>query len=282
MLKKKYSLNRMIKPSLLLEEFFRLSCDTGSTGIELRNDILDGRILDGLKPEELKKMAEDYGQEIVSINAIQKFNLGARRQVVLEEVKRFIDISERCGCKMVVMCPNNEAHDNRSKEVRYDETVKSLNYIGKLLKNTSIIGLLEPLGFSISSLRYKKDAVSALKECDYSDCFKITHDTFHHYLSNDETFYPDNTGLIHVSGITEYLPMKDYTDAHRVLVTKADVMGNLSQIVNLGNNGYSGYISFEPFSEAVQNMPYSELVNQIRLSMDVIENATLSELQVSL
>ena len=270
-MRNKYSLNRMIKPDLSLKEFLTLSSDTECSGIELRNDINDGRILDGMKPEDFKKLAEDFKQEILTINAIQKFNLVASKEKTIKDLNHFIEISIRCGCKMIVLCPNNEVSDNRSKERCYEETVNSLNYIGSLLKSTGIIGLLEPLGFDISSLRYKCDAVNALKDCDYNNCFKITHDTFHHYLSNEKELYPEFTGLVHVSGITEQLPKQQYTDDHRIFVTKGDVMANVAQITNLKKGGYSGYFSFEPFSAVVQNMNYSKLVKEIKASIDLLE-----------
>lgn len=260
---RKYSLNRMIKPGLSLQEFFCLSKDSGCTGIELRNDINDGKILDGMKPEDVKVLANDYGQKIISINAIQKFNLLSCKEKTLDDLDYLIDISLCIGCEMIVLCPNNEKYDTRSKEQCYAETVEALKYIGNLLKNTGIIGLVEPLGFPISSLRFKQDAVKAINECDHSRLLKITHDTFHHFLSGEKLFYPEETGLMHVSGVVEQLQPGQYTDEHRIFITPEDIMSNVSQISEMKEKGYAGYISLEPFSSKVQKMNTADLRNEI-------------------
>jgi len=43
--------------------------------IELRNDLPGGKIIDGHTPGQLKELEQKYGVEILTINALQKFNM---------------------------------------------------------------------------------------------------------------------------------------------------------------------------------------------------------------
>jgi hypothetical protein len=68
--------NRIIYPKLKLEDFFKFVKDLGLNKIELRNDLPGGKIIDGYTPGQLKELSKKYGVEILTINALQKFNLG--------------------------------------------------------------------------------------------------------------------------------------------------------------------------------------------------------------
>lgn len=43
--------------------------------VELRNDLPGGAVLDGLSASRVRALAEAYGIRILTINAIQRFNL---------------------------------------------------------------------------------------------------------------------------------------------------------------------------------------------------------------
>lgn len=73
----RFSLNRIIYPGLNLENFFKLTKDLGLNNVELRNDFPGGKILDDYAQDDVKALANTYGIQILTINAIQKFNLGA-------------------------------------------------------------------------------------------------------------------------------------------------------------------------------------------------------------
>ena len=81
-------LNRIIYPKLGLEDFFKFTKDLDLNKVELRNDLPGGKIMDGYSPEELKELSKKYGVEILTINALQKFNLGAILSKSLEELKK--------------------------------------------------------------------------------------------------------------------------------------------------------------------------------------------------
>jgi 2-keto-myo-inositol isomerase len=269
-MKNNLSLNRIIYPDISLEAFFELADKLGFKGVELRNDINDGQIFDNIKPEKVKVLAEKHGLQIISINAIQKFNLGSKLMDVLTEVKELIELAKRSGCRNIVLCPNNELDDNRQPEQRYKETVASLKAIGPLVSNTELTFLVEPLGFEECSLRSKKEAIKAIQDSGYPQCYKLVHDTFHHYLGTDEEIYPEFTGLVHISGVEASLPKNKIRDEHRILISKNDIMDNTGQIAAFKKAGFKGYFSFEPFSEAVQKMNFARLIEELENSLKYV------------
>ncbi|MCK5203436.1 MAG: hypothetical protein KAR15_06175, partial [Desulfobacterales bacterium] len=72
----KISLNRILLPAASLEEFFKLSLQMGLDKIELRNDLPRAGIIDPYSPKQVKGLSEKYNIKILTINALQKFNLG--------------------------------------------------------------------------------------------------------------------------------------------------------------------------------------------------------------
>jgi len=123
-----------------------------------------------------------------------------------------------------------------------------------ILKERGLTGLVEPLGFPISSLRTKAEAIAAITEAGDDGTYKVLHDTFHHHLAGETQFYPNRTGLVHISGVTDPgVAVADMLDAHRVLVDAVDRLENIAQIKALIAAGFSGPYSFEPFAEEVHN-----------------------------
>jgi len=124
-----------------------------------------------------------------------------------------------------------------------------------MLEKAGIIGLVEPLGFEICSLRSKTEAVEAIKAVDGEKTFRLVHDTFHHHLAGEHAVYPELTGLIHISGVTDdRVAVSDMRDSHRVLVDRSDLLDNVGQIRRLRAAGYAGPLSFEPFAAEVHGL----------------------------
>ena len=267
--KSRFSLNRIIYPGLDLEGFFTLVQDLGLSKVELRNDLPGGKILDDSSAEEAKSLADRYGIQILTINAIQKFNLRSLLDQVYEETRGMLKIASAIGCGAIVLCPNNDVEDKRSQEQFYSETVAALKRLAPLFKESGITGLVEPLGFEECSLPSKETAVKAIQESGY-DGYKLVHDTFHHYLGPDENFYPAYTGLVHISGVETDIPKNQIRDEHRILIDSQDIMSNKEQIKTLETEGYSGNYSFEPFSTEVQNMSLETLKESIQESLKFI------------
>jgi 2-keto-myo-inositol isomerase len=110
----KFSLNRILFPVVSLEEFFKLSLDMGLNKVELRNDLPGMGIIDSCSPKQVKSLSEKYNIRILTINALQKFNLGAVFPNVLEELKELIRLSVFIDCEAIVLVPNNDVNDNRA------------------------------------------------------------------------------------------------------------------------------------------------------------------------
>jgi len=271
----KISLNRIIYPKLKLEDFFKFTKDLDLNKIELRNDLPGGKIINGYTPGQLKELSKKYGVEILTINALQKFNLGAILPKTIEELKKLTNLSQFIGCKAIVLCPNNDVKDKRGLEEIFKETVKALKSFGPLFQDSGMQGYLEPLGFEECSLRSIVIAMEAIQESGYP-VYKIVHDTFHHHLGPDtfETIENDYdisyTGLVHISGVECNIPVKEYRDNHRVLVTEQDRLQTKEQIKLLLKLGYAGNISFEPFSQKVQEMEIEKIKSAINHSIEYI------------
>jgi len=221
----KISLNRIIYPKLKLEDFFKFTKDLKLNKIELRNDLPGGKIIDSYTPRQLKELSKKYGVEILTINALQKFNLGVILPETIKELKKLINLSLSIGCKAIVLCPNNDVNDKRGSEVIFEETLKALKSFGPLFQDSGMQGYLEPLGFEECSLRSIVTAMKAIKESGYP-VYKTVHDTFHHHIGPDTFDTIENdydisyTRLVHISGVECNIPVDEYRDNHRVLVTE--------------------------------------------------------------
>ena len=273
--KSKIGLNRILFPNANLEEFFKLSSQMGLIKIELRNDLPGTGIIAPYSPEQVKGLSEKYNIKILTINALQKFNLGAVLPEVWQELKEMIRLAVAIDCEAIVLVPTNDVKDKRDSDVITQETVTALKAFGPVFEDNGIRGYVEPLGFAECSLRSKVSALQAIQESGFSN-YKIVHDTFHHYLGldSDATLKNDYdvsyTGLVHVSGVVSHIPSKQYRDDHRILITDGDRLKNREQLELLINLGYKGDISFEPFAKDVQEMEIEALAAAINQSIDFI------------
>ena len=271
----KISLNRIIYPKLELEDFFKFVKDLDLNKIELRNDLPGGKIIDDYTPGQLIELSKKYGVGILTINALQKFNLGAVLPEAIKELKELVNLSLSIGCKAIVLCPNNDLNDKRSSEQIFEETVKALKSFGPLFQDSGMQGYLEPLGFEECSIRSIVTAMKAIQESGYP-VYKIVHDTFHHHLGPDTFDTIENdydisyTGLVHISGVECNIPVDEYRDNHRILVSGQDKLQSKEQIELLLKLGYAGDISFEPFSQKVQEMEIEKIKSAIDHSIEYI------------
>jgi 2-keto-myo-inositol isomerase len=262
-------------------EFVKFTASLGLSKIEVRND-LPGKpevedIVDGLKPAEVLSITRGEGVSIISINALQKFNLPSRRKDRFEELKKMLELSAAIDCDAVVLCPNNENDDTRPPKQKYRDTVDALAEYGSLFVKYGIAGFVEALGFDISSLASVPVSVEAIKASGYG-CYRVLLDSFHHYIGPDDksmfgmdglgaSYEIPYTGLVHISGVEDAIPVDQFLDAHRVLVGPGDRMGNRELVRRLENSGYLGTFSFEPFGRAVQELPPDKLASDIEASL---------------
>jgi 2-keto-myo-inositol isomerase len=264
----KIALNRITMPHTSLADFLGAAKKMGFDAVEVRNDLPGGQILDGKNPIEVKKLCAETGVRIITINALQRFN--DRREFLearVAELKDLVAIAKDAGIDAVVLCPVNDKDESRSAEQRMSDTVAALKAYAPVFTEAGVKGYLEPLGFEQCSLRFKKDAVTAIERSGCSACYKVVHDTFHHYLSGEKELFPQMTGLIHMSGVLPGKAVADITDDDRILVTDQDIMGNKVQVDALVVGGYNGYCAYECFSPEVQELEASTLTQEVKDSL---------------
>jgi len=127
-----------------------------------------------------------------------------------------------------------------------------LSALKPMLEAAGIVGLVEPLGFEICSLRLKSEAAEAIEELGAKSTFCLVHDTFHHHLAGEPAIFPELTGLVHISGVSDpTVSVADMRDPHRVLVDASDRLDNVGQLRALLSAGYAGPASFEAFAPEV-------------------------------
>ena len=252
-----FAINRISAPRLPFPEFLAMCGRLGVSGIELRNDLKGAEISDGSDAAHLRAAASAAGINIRSINALYPFDVcDADLQ---QRALQLAAYAQACGAAALVMCPLNSRDDQRSAATRRTDLVHALKTLRPILEDHGLIGLVEPLGFEESALRRKSDAAAAIFEVSGERTYRLVHDTFHHFLAGEEEFFPELTGLVHISGVeAPELAPAQMRDAHRVFVGPADRLGNIAQLRTLLARGYNGTVSFEPFAEQIMQMATTE------------------------
>jgi 2-keto-myo-inositol isomerase len=253
----RFSLSHILAPRQSPAEFFAMARALGVTDVEIRNDTPN--VVGTLAPADVKAAAATAEVNLLSINALYPFNVWNDERRA--QTEKLADYAAASGAKALVMCPLNDG-----TPVSQADVVTALKAIKPILESRGITGLVEPLGFPVSSLRRKADAIAAIKEAGGEGLFKLVHDTFHHHLASETEFFPEWTGLVHISGVVDAdVSVDKMLDAHRVLVDKRDRLGNIPQIRALQAAGYKGPFSFEPFATEVQELadPQAALADSI-------------------
>jgi 2-keto-myo-inositol isomerase len=262
-----FALNHMTAPALPLAEFFALAQSLGISAVEIRNDLAGNAIIDGTPAHQVRILAEKYAQTIISINALQRFNEWNDERA--REAQELISYAQDCGAKALVLVPVNDGSGQKDGE-RQANLRQALSALKPMLEQAGIIGLVEPLGFEICSLRSKTEAVEGIGAVGGRGRFKLVHDTFHHHLAGEDLFHSEMTGLVHISGVADPdVTGGDMRDPHRVLVGADDRLDNAGQIRRLRISGYAGAFSFEPFSPAVHQL--SDVGAALRESMAFLQ-----------
>lgn len=242
-----FALNHMVAPTLSFADLIKAGAAIGVHQFEIRNDLAGNAILDGTAPETIRAEAAAGRAEIISINALQRFNEWTPEREA--EAKELAAYAAACGAKALVLVPVNDGSGQADGE-RQANLRTALAALAPILERAGLIGLVEPLGFQICSLRSKKEAAEAIAAISSAGRFKLVHDTFHHVLAGEPELFPELTGLVHISGVDdETVGIDDMRDPHRVMVTQNDRLDNVGQIRSLLAAGYAGPFSFEPFAE---------------------------------
>ena len=263
----KFSLNHMVAPTLGYAEFFDLALRLGINAVEIRNDI-PVALMGNKNAKMIGKMARDKGITIVNINGLQRWNQWNKAKA--DEANRLAEYIALAGGKNLILVPTNDTKFKPSQEERLDGLRVALSTLKGILKDHGLIGCVEPLGFVECSLRLKSEALAAIDAVGGAKRFKLTHDTFHHFVAGEKEYFGARTGLIHVSGVTDPKhAAATMRDPQRVLVDDHDMIDNRGQVKRLMESGYKGYVSFEPFSAVVHKS--KQIARDLARSMDFLE-----------
>ena len=258
-----FALNHMTVARLSYVQLLDLAADLGCIGVEVRND-LPQPLFDGLDAATAGAMARDKGLRILAVAEVKRFNDWSNTKAA--EALALMKIARAAGAEAVSLIPRNDnlGMGNGDRQTALRAALKGLK---PMLEDHSLTGLVEPLGFEICALRYKSEAVAAIEAIDGKGRFKLVHDTFHHTLAHGGDYFPDHTGIIHISGVVDQtVALGQMTDAHRILVDAADRLGNIDQIAALQALGFTGPVSFEAFAPQVHanTTPLADLAASIQ------------------
>ena len=247
-----FAINHMVTPALRPQAFFELARAIGVRDVEIRNDLTGNAIIDGTPAADIGAQAAAAGVKIATINALQRFNEWTPERE--KEAIELADYARDAGAAALILVPVNDG-TGQEDGARQANLRAALTALKPILTARGLFGFVEPLGFEICSLRSKHEAVEAIEAVGGQDTFRIVHDTFHHHLAGEPALFPQWTGLVHISGVTDAaVSLSDMRDSHRVLVDGQDRLGNTAQIRALLAGGYAGVFSFEPFAEEVQQL----------------------------
>ena len=124
-----------------------------------------------------------------------------------------------------------------------------------MLHGTGVVGLVEPIGFSTSSIKFQQEVTQVIESLGADDRVGIVHDTFQHALAGDADLGVRHIRLVHISGVDGGSGiLADLLDAQRVLVDETDRAGALGQMKSLLHAGYTGPFSYECTSPLIQNI----------------------------
>ncbi len=271
----RFCINRKIAPNLDLERFFSLVKKCGLSKVELRNDMPSGKVTDHLSNDQLNALAAKYGIEIVTINALGKFNLMDDQAGLLKNAEALLVQAQAIHSQALVLCPHCSADDRRSEEQKKTDTLAALKLLAPLFKQYGVQGYVEPLGFGISSLRSSLLTQSLIR--DSGAPYKIVLDTFHHYLSDvaqsefDEQIQIEGIGLVHLSGVEDARSKSALSDEERIMLSQQDRLESRKQVQNLERLGYTGIYAFEPFSSQLDSWTEADIEREIRQSIALLQ-----------
>lgn len=266
----KFGFNHMVSPSLTPDALVDAAIQAGAVAIELRNDIGANSIKDVETARRVGAKAKDRGLEVRTINALYPFNVwNDERARQLESLAKLAAASGAVG---LVMCPLNEGQMLEATPEKAAGLRAALKGAHAILGAHGLKGFVEPLGFAVSSLRFKREALAAIDDVKVADVFSLVHDTFHHRGAGEREIFAKRTALVHISGLEDpSISFADMLDEHRVLVGPKDRLGNVEQLKQLYADGFDGVVSFEPFAKEVHGL--ADPIAAVQESMAYIQRA---------
>ena len=263
----RFALNRTCAPQMSLADFITLAVSSGVSAVEVRNDVEGREFADGTPAKEVKARLDAAGLGVASVNALQRFNEWTPARA--KEAEAIISYAATLGAPGVVLCPVHN-DDHGWTDVEAERNLRDgLKKLRPILKDHGITGYVEPLGMKGSTMKRQSMAVAAVSDVDGWDAYELCFDTFQFFRCGDNAMHYDRIGLAHMSGISRAdLKPDELTEPDRGLVFIDDRVDNIGLLRNLVASGYSGFVSMEPFSPAVQNDP--ELLAHMRASLEYV------------
>lgn len=228
------ALNQKTAGHLPFADFLDLAAGLGCVGVEPRTD-LGAPIFDGLSPAQAGKMASNRGLRLLSLCEVFGFN--AWSDETEARIATLVDLAEASGAGAVSLVPSVD--DRPVLEIG-----EALRRIAPFFAGRAVTPLVEVVGFESSTLARKRGLVDAMDRV--GGPFRLIHDTFQHAIAGERDLFPDHTGMVHISGISDpSVPLDQSQDGNRVLVDRADRCGTVDQMAGLIRGGYAGPFSFE-------------------------------------
>lgn len=247
-----FALNHVSVASRAYRELLDISAGIGAVGVEVRTD-MDNAIFDGMAPAEAGWLARQMNLRILTVSGLKQFDDWDDAKA--RQARALIEIAKEAGAEAISLIPRVDGLGlgNGERRARLRLALRALK---GLLEEVGLIGLVEPLGFELCSLRFKSEAVEVIEALNAGTSFKLVHDTFHHHLAGGGPPFPEHTGLVHISGVVDpSLATAEMGDRHRGLVDSRDRLGSIEQINALLDGGYRGPVSFEAFASGACPLP---------------------------
>ena len=222
-----FALNQKTASRLDFPAFLNLAADLGCVGVEARNDL--GRpLFDGIAPGRAAEMARSRGLRLMGLSEVYPFDdWNAERRAA---VAALIEAAEAAGAETISLIPRVDVRDPDPK-ARAAALRAVVAEIASMLAGSHIIALLEPIGFSNCSMRFQREAASAIEYLNLGARFGIVHDTFQHSLAKDEDILVQHIRVVHISGMPGGSgDLADAQDAERMLVDGHDRTDTLGQM----------------------------------------------------
>lgn len=266
-----FALNHMTMPLLSAKALCDVAGALGCVGVELRNDVGD-TLFNGISGSCMGAYALLQRQRVLALAEVTAFNADPADKIA--DVLALSQQARACGADAIILIPEM-ARAPLDRATQRDRLQNALEILQPILEDEGIKGLIEPLGFARSSLRFKEDVVRVLDNLGRPGCFGLVHDTFHHALTGETAIFADLTDIVHISGVADPAPaIADLTDAHRGLIDADDRLDNIAQLKALIAAGYTGPASFEAFAPSTHalNNPAAAVAGSIAFI-----NAALAE-----
>lgn len=278
----RFCLNRKAAPAIPLDQTIPLVAKLGLKNIEVRNDLYGApdnqTILDHLPDTQVQSLLTAHDVNVETINAIGNMDNAAMLDANLASLAEMLTMTKGIDLKKIIFCPVRSNEDHRSADQRRTDAVKNVRAYSKLLKQYGVTGLIEPLGFTDSTLRTPWEGQAVIKEAGV-DNFKLVADTFHYYLANvtPEQFQQkvdvNAIGLVHLSAVLADKPREVLDDQDRYMLDQADIMHSAAWANQIETAGYQGLYAFEPFSDDLKQWDAAQVETELMKSIQLVQHA---------